>query len=268
MKGTQSFKEGNYDQAIKYYTKAIEIDSSQSVYFSNRGRCYKIQGNSKKAFEDAVQSIEIDDCNIKGQLLCGQILCELGKNEGGIQKIENGIKKLTRALTLCSNFAGDKKSQYEKEISVYIYRAKKLLWYKQQEEIYNNKIIKIDNYKKYLNSLNLNESQFNQELQEFIICIGNPYQQYDYNIPDYLSCKITLELMEDPYTTESGHTYEKEAIEDHIKRDGYIDPVNRQPIKQPIYPNQSIKQAVQDFLLKNPRAFEFSSGENYKSIQS
>ena len=47
--------------------------------------------------------------------------------------------------------------------------------------------------------------------------IGDPYKMPDFNIPDYLCCKITLELMEDPYTTESGHTYEKEAIEDHIK---------------------------------------------------
>jgi hypothetical protein len=33
--------------------------------------------------------------------------------------------------------------------------------------------------------------------------------------------------MEDPYTTEAGHTYEKEAIEDHIKKNGNIDPSTR-----------------------------------------
>jgi len=35
-------------------------------------------------------------------------------------------------------------------------------------------------------------------------------------IPDHLSCKITLDLMEDPVTTESGMTYEREVLEEHL----------------------------------------------------
>jgi hypothetical protein len=32
-------------------------------------------------------------------------------------------------------------------------------------------------------------------------------EQPVFSIPDYLTCRITLELMEDPVTTDSGQTY-------------------------------------------------------------
>jgi STIP1 family protein 1 len=33
-----------------------------------------------------------------------------------------------------------------------------------------------------------------------------------FQIPDYLVCKITLDIMEEPVTTDSGQTYERSAI--------------------------------------------------------
>lgn len=67
-------------------------------------------------------------------------------------------------------------------------------------------------------------------------------------IPDYLQCKITLDLMEDPVITDSGQTYERSAIEEHMERNGKTDPFTRQPIKGPLYPCITIKKAIQDFL--------------------
>jgi STIP1 family protein 1 len=41
-------------------------------------------------------------------------------------------------------------------------------------------------------------------------------EQLVFTIPDYLICRITLDLMEDPVTTDSGQTYEREALEQHL----------------------------------------------------
>ena len=54
--------------------------------------------------------------------------------------------------------------------------------------------------------------------------------------------------MVDPVTTEVGHTYEREVVEDHFKRNGCIDPVTRHSVEQYLYPNLGIKQAVEGFL--------------------
>lgn len=77
--------------------------------------------------------MELDNENIKGHLLCGQILAEVGKKNRDIRKVTNSVTRLTKALTLC--VGQNKNSEFQYEIGTYIYRAKKLLWYLKFEEI-------------------------------------------------------------------------------------------------------------------------------------
>lgn len=72
--------------------------------------------------------------------------------------------------------------------------------------------------------------------------------------------------MEDPVTTDCGQTYEREALEHHLEKNGRTDPFTRQPIKGALYPNVAIRKAVQDFLQRNPWAYEYCENENYKDI--
>lgn len=41
-KGNELFKSGEYETAIRYYSSAIKADDSNSIYYSNRARCYKM----------------------------------------------------------------------------------------------------------------------------------------------------------------------------------------------------------------------------------
>lgn len=61
--------------------------------------------------------------------------------------------------------------------------------------------------------------------------VGDPEKEKELIIPDYLCCKITLDLMVDPVTTEAGHTYEREVVENLFKKNGFIDPVTRNSVK-------------------------------------
>ena len=86
--------------------------------------------------------------NIKGHLLCGQVLAEIGKKNRDLRKIQNSINRLKKALTLC---VGQNKSvEFQQEISNYIYRAKKLLWFLKFEEVKAKRIEAINEYKNYL----------------------------------------------------------------------------------------------------------------------
>lgn len=46
-------------------------------------------------------------------------------------------------------------------------------------------------------------------------------------VPDYLLCRITDELMDEPVILESGFTYEKSEILRHFNRNGNFDPITR-----------------------------------------
>ncbi|CAD8195736.1 unnamed protein product [Paramecium pentaurelia] len=264
--GDMSFEKGDYTKAIQFYDRAIELtDSTESSFFRSRGLAYKKIGNLEQAYKDAIMAIELDDRNIKAHLLCGQVLAERGKSQDNTHEIETAINRLTKARTLC---AGQKKQYYEDELSKYIYRAKKLLWYKNKELEDQKKRQAIQNYSNYLQQrIDLNEEQRKKEIDAFINSIGNPDQKQNYDIPSYLICKITFEIMENPVVTDAGHTYERDMLIEAIQKNGPVDPCTRQPISGEFYPNHNIKQATQDFLLNNPWAFEYQSGENYADIE-
>ncbi|CAH8361981.1 unnamed protein product [Eruca vesicaria subsp. sativa] len=50
-------------------------------------------------------------------------------------------------------------------------------------------------------------------------------------VPDYLCCKITLEIFRYPVISPSGVTYERAAILEHINKVGKFDPITRESIK-------------------------------------
>ncbi|KAL7722222.1 TPR repeat protein [Entamoeba marina] len=55
QRGTQAFKEKNYEVAITEYTEAIKYDNTNAVLYSNRSACYA----SLDKFEDALSDAEL-----------------------------------------------------------------------------------------------------------------------------------------------------------------------------------------------------------------
>jgi len=126
-KGNLSFKEGKIEEAINYYSRGIEMNDTESVLFSNRAKCFKQLGRLEEGLRDIQMAIDLDDSNIKAYLIQGQLLAEQGKLESNNDKIELAIAKMTKALRLCTTL--DKPS-FKEDITKYLLRARKLLWYK------------------------------------------------------------------------------------------------------------------------------------------
>ena len=88
------------------------------------------------------------------------------------------------------------------------------------------------------------------------------------DVPDYLFCRITDEFMDQPVILQSGFTYEKEHILRHFQYNGNTDPMTREEVDpEVLILNKNIKQATQDYLMKNPWAFEYIPGEKIENIQ-
>ncbi|KAH1081580.1 hypothetical protein J1N35_021341 [Gossypium stocksii] len=68
-------------------------------------------------------------------------------------------------------------------------------------------------------------------------------------VPGYLCCKITLDILRDPVITPSGVTYERTVILQHLQKVGKFDPVTREPLDHSqLVPNLAIKEAVRAYL--------------------
>jgi len=87
------------------------MNDTETVFYSNRARSYKMLKDYNKvrekykreiklykAYEDAKVAIELDDKNIKGYLLCGQILAEMGKTEEGFDKLNRAVSRMTKGM--------------------------------------------------------------------------------------------------------------------------------------------------------------------------
>jgi len=62
-----------------------------------------------------------------------------------------------------------------------------------------------------------------------------------------LSCPLTRALFHDPVLAQDGHTYEREAIEDWIRKNGTSPKTGQQLSLEYLYPNHTVKQLVGDF---------------------
>jgi tetratricopeptide (TPR) repeat protein len=60
--GNKQFASGNFEEAVKQYTMAIEITIEQPnhIYFANRANAYLEMANFEECIKDCDQAIKID----------------------------------------------------------------------------------------------------------------------------------------------------------------------------------------------------------------
>jgi len=78
-KGNDHFRAHHYEKAIEFYTKALEADPSNPVFWSNRAICHIRMENFGLAISDAKKGIEIDNAYVKSYYRLGTAHAGLGK---------------------------------------------------------------------------------------------------------------------------------------------------------------------------------------------
>ena len=64
-KGNALFKQNKFNEAIDYYERAIKINNSIEVLYSNKGTCEKCLKNYKQAIKDYKKALELNPKNTK-----------------------------------------------------------------------------------------------------------------------------------------------------------------------------------------------------------
>ena len=73
--------------------------------------------------------------------------------------------------------------------------------------------------------------------------------------------------MDEPVILESGFTYEKAEIKKHFEKNGNFDPMTREEVNPNILIlNKPIKYATQEYLIKNPWAYQRIYGETLEQL--
>uniref|UniRef100_A0AAZ3S898 Serine/threonine-protein phosphatase n=1 Tax=Oncorhynchus tshawytscha TaxID=74940 RepID=A0AAZ3S898_ONCTS len=91
-KANNCFKEKDYDNAIKYYTEALELNPANAIYFSNRSLAYLRTECYGYALADATKCLEIDKNYIKGYYRRATSNMALGKFKAALKDYETVVR--------------------------------------------------------------------------------------------------------------------------------------------------------------------------------
>jgi len=89
-KGNDFFKAGDYNNAIKSYSEALELFSNP-IYFCNRGISYTKLSRNTEALEDFESCLELDPTYVKAYDKLGCTYMQLGRFGEAINSFQSGL---------------------------------------------------------------------------------------------------------------------------------------------------------------------------------
>ncbi|KAK1354022.1 RING-type E3 ubiquitin transferase [Heracleum sosnowskyi] len=259
--GNSYFAKNKLSAAIDAYTEAITLCPNVPVYWTNRALCHRKRNDWVRVEEDCSRAVQLDHSSVKAHYMLGLALLQR-------EQYAEGVKELDKALDL--GRGANPKSYIVEEVWQELSKARYLEW----EHASTKRSLELQSLKEACRTA-LKEKHERQisEKEGFVDELSDDYskQKHDLEqvfdkaseedtpteVPDYLCCKITLEIFRDPVITPSGVTYERAVILDHLKKVGEFDPITRKPLHEyQLVPNLAVKEAVQAFLQKHGWAYK------------
>ncbi|XP_016746444.1 E3 ubiquitin-protein ligase CHIP isoform X1 [Gossypium hirsutum] len=261
--GNIYFKKDRFGAAIDAYTEAITLCPNVPVYWTNRALCHRRRNDWLKVEEDCRRAIQLDYNSVKAHYMLGLALLQK-------QKLDEGVKELQKALDL--GRGANPKGYMVDEIWQELAKAKYMLW----EHASSKRSWELQSLKEaceaalrekhflddsqpegFLDEAGISHMKQLEVLRQVFRKAGEADIPGEFQVPDYLCCKITLDIFRDPVITPSGVTYERAVILDHLQKVGKFDPITREPLDQSqLVPNLAMKEAVQAYLDKHGWAYK------------
>jgi len=91
QKGNESFKKGDWAQAVKFYSEAIRRNPKDSKIYSNRAACYTKLTAFDLALKDCDTSIGLDASFVKAYLRKGNVLKAMGQIQKAMDVYEKAM---------------------------------------------------------------------------------------------------------------------------------------------------------------------------------
>ena len=90
--GTEHLQQGEYDQAISGYSKALELNPRYTEAYLNRGIAYRIKGQHDQAVSDYGMVLQIDPKDARAFCNRGNIFTEKGQYDKAISDYNKALE--------------------------------------------------------------------------------------------------------------------------------------------------------------------------------
>lgn len=280
-----------YEEALTYYSKAVSKNPQVAIFFSNRALCHIKLQQFDQASQDCRQALELEPTSIKAHFFLGQALAELNNFDDSLKHLQRAHElarekkmnfgddiayqiRLTKRRRW--NKIEDDASQLESELRNYlidlIEKDKEVMLGQLKDCVgsgadFNTSAwqptascstLQIDPPLSAVQRVEVTqESEIISKCDKYIDKLDKMFnnlklQRKGREVPDYLCGKISFEIMHDPVITPSGITYDRQDIEEHLKRVGHFDPITRQPLEaNQLISNLAMKEVVDAYVNEN-----------------
>jgi len=262
-KGNQYFAEKKFDQASQCYSKSILLDPGNPAYFTNRAIAEIQMHQYEEAADDCKKAIELDPINVKGFFYLAKACYSMKKINQAVEEMQKAVKfsqtqekwkeqknKLEQTLQDWQRelFVAREEEVIQKETDLNIFLAQLIIDHRDQ---------KINEARSFDYNSEVSVSKITNESQARLEMVNKLFEKQEEarlnrDIPDYLCCKISLDILKNPVITPSGITYDRGNIEEHLTKVGPFDPSTMKPLTIPqLIPNLAMKEAVDAFIAEN-----------------
>ncbi|KPP62546.1 hypothetical protein Z043_119264 [Scleropages formosus] len=162
-----SLAEKDYDNAIKYYSEALELNPDNAIYYSNRSLAYLRTECYGYALADATRALEIDKNYVKGYYRRATSNMALGKFKAALKDYETVVRVRPNDK--------DAKMKYQE----------------------CNKIVKQKAFERAIASDELKKSVVDSLDIENMMCLCHTVIEDDYTGPKLEDGKVTLKFMKE-----------------------------------------------------------------------
>lgn len=267
--GNRLFQLGKFDAAIEAYTEAICQRPDVAVYYTNRAMCHHRKGVHEATIADCDRALSLDSKLLKALFFKGISLERLSHNLEALEALEHALVVSTESksssftvdieaaiITTKKKIAKDKLHRADRRLSQL--RDDAIGMIDRALELRQQDLAKEFDGEE-LEALIAKETQLRHAQQETwrdFIDSMRPHQVTAMDVPDFISCRISMHICSDPVVTPSGITYEREAISSFLQRSrNGEDPITRTPLRiNQLYSNTNIKSAISAFYDRHPYA--------------
>lgn len=240
-RGNELYQKGKFGAAIEAYTEAITCDPRWTVLYINRALCHRKKKDWASVKRDCETALHFDRNSVKALYMLGLALI-------AEKKFTEAANSLQRALEEARESGDTIQDDVWRELA----RAKYLEW----------ELLASDRARRYAqledsvrtSGLSLCEEDIST-LGEVISC-AREADDRSCEPPDAYCCKLTFEVFRDPVIGPSGHSYERLAILEHLKKGSQFDPITREPLRpDQLVPNVNLRIAAHTWLSNHAWAF-------------
>ncbi|KAI9729761.1 MAG: hypothetical protein M1834_006712 [Cirrosporium novae-zelandiae] len=271
--GNERFRAGDYKGAEKYYSLAIQKNSSNDKFFTNRAFTrVKLQA-WEGCMDDCIKAIDLNQSSLKAYFYLAQA-------QLGLHRPNEALSSAMRAYELS---LAQHDSSMGNVVQI-VLEAKKQKWESRERDRIRRQNAMLRELSEGLETIRathiaethrrhalgeLSPLETSEELTEIdeitrqkieelehVFAIASPDLEKR-EVPDWMIDDISFQVMLDPVITKTGHSYERATLLEHLRR-SHTDPLTREPLTEAeLRPNLALRSACEEFLEKNGWAVDY-----------